>query len=232
MKWRVALIDSCGVHAKATVGVAFVSDGHSVRRRECVHDDTGHGTRIAGILTGGAADVDLVLGQVFAGRSPTSAAAVAAAIDWSVEQEADLVHLSLGLTADRAVLRDAVSRAVETGLLLVAALPARGQPVFPSSYAGVIAATGDARCTPRELSHLGSQLFGGCPRLGVDDQSSRIGGASIGAAWVSRRLMELTNPRGLAVAEAVEVLNRASNYRGRERVTVRIASASDLAPSA
>jgi hypothetical protein len=232
MKWRVALIDSCGVHAKATVGAAFVSDARSVRHRDFVHDETGHGTRIAGMLTGGAADVDLVLGQVFVGGSPTSAATVAAAIDWSVDLEADLVHLSLGLTADRAVLRDAVSRAVETGLLLVAALPARGQPVFPASYPGVIAATGDARCAPGELSHLDSQLFGGCPRLDVEDQSSRTGGASIGAAWVTRRLMELANPRDLTAADAVKTLDCASTYRGRERVTARMASASDLAPSA
>jgi hypothetical protein len=121
------------------------------------------------------------------------------------------------LGADRTVLRDAVSRAVEKGLLLVAALPARGQPVFPAAYPGVIAATGDARCAPGELSHLDLLLFGGCARLGVEDQSSRTGGASIGAAWVSRRLMELTDPRRIVIQDAVTALDAVSGYRGRER---------------
>ena len=74
--------------------------------------------------------VELLLGQVFTTLGPTSGAAVAAAIDWAVERRAGLIHLSLGLASDRAVLGLAVQRAIDAGCILVAAMPgARGAGV-------------------------------------------------------------------------------------------------------
>ena len=102
-----------------------------------------------------------------------SAAAVAAAVDWAVEHGASLVHLSLGLTADRAVLRAAVERAIRAGCVIVAASPARGPRVYPGAYPQVIRGTGDARCAPGELSCLQPGLFGACPRLACSGRGRR-----------------------------------------------------------
>jgi hypothetical protein len=224
MTWRVGLIDSCGglegidtAHA-----AAFVARDGRVECRETVADPTGHGSRIAELLISGPS-VELLLGQVFTTLGPTSSAAVAVAIDWAVERRVGLIHLSLGLAGDRAVLRLAVQRAIDAGCILVAAMPARGAPVYPAAYPGVIRATGDARCAPHELSALRPWFFGGCPRLEAagrmangrsDDRSG--GGASIGAAWVTHAILQ-ESP--LAAPAAALALTARAKYRGPERKT-------------
>jgi hypothetical protein len=230
--WRVALIDSCGglegIDAAAALkdassvadAAAFVACDGRVECRETVADPTGHGSRIAELLLSGRR-VELLLGQVFTTLGPTSGAAVAAAIDWAVERRGGLIHLSLGLAGDRAVLRLAVQRAIDAGCILVAAMPARGAPVYPAAYPGVIRATGDARCAPHELSALRPWFLGGCPRLEVASRTANgrasayaLGGASIGAAWVTHAIVQ---EPALAASAAVDALMTRAKYRGPER---------------
>jgi hypothetical protein len=236
VSWRVGLIDSCGglggIAAAASEGAliadaaAFVAEGGRVERRETVADPTGHGSRIAELLSNGPR-IELLLGQVFTSSGPTSGAAVAAAIDWALDRGASLIHLSLGLAGDRAVLGSAVARALDAGCILVAATPARGAPVYPAAYPGVIRATGDARCSPLELSALRPWFFGGCPRLEAasrtangraDDNASDSarGGASIGAAWVTHAIVR---EPPLAAPGIVEALTARAKYLGPERRT-------------
>jgi hypothetical protein len=223
--WRIGLIDSCGGGLESIDGAgagtpvavadaaAFVDRDGRVECRETVADPTGHGTRIAALLMSGR-PVELLLGQVFTDAAPTSGAAVATAIAWAVERRAGLIHLSLGLAGDRAVLRVAVQRAIGAGCIIVAATPARGAPVYPAAYAGVIRATGDARCAPHELSHLGPWFFGSCPRLEVADGTR--GGASIGAAWVTHAILQEAT---LGAPAAVDALTARAKYLGGERRT-------------
>ncbi len=191
MNWRVALIDSAGAWPGAIDAAAFVTDGGRVASRAPAADPNGHGSRIAALWAAGGGDFELLLGQVFVDAAAASGAAVAAAIDWAAGRRADLIHMSLGLAADRAVLRAAVCRAVESGCILVASTPARGGPVYPAGYPGVIRGTGDARCSAGELSWLGAGLFGGCPRfeegggfegVGVGVGRGAGGGAGAGVA--------------------------------------------------
>jgi hypothetical protein len=223
--WRVGLIDSCGGGLRGleaatpadassvAAAAAFVACDGRVERQDTVADPTGHGSRVAELLISGRR-VELLLGQVFTTQGPTSGAAVAAAIDWAVERRVGLIHLSLGLAGDRAVLRVAVERAIGAGCIIVAAMPARGAPVYPAAYTGVIRATGDARCAPHELSHLGAWFFGGCPRLEVADGTR--GGASIGAAWVTHAILQEAT---LAAPAAVQALTARAKYIGPEHRT-------------
>jgi hypothetical protein len=128
--------------------------------------------------------VELMIGQVLDEEGVSTPAAVAAAICWAMEARVDLIHMSLGLREDRYVLADAVAGAVRAGCVVIASAPARGGATFPAAYAGVIRATGDARCAEGEISVLGSAQahFGGCPQYAGHPKS---GGASIGAANVS-----------------------------------------------
>jgi hypothetical protein len=216
MRWRVGLIDSCGRRPDALEAAAFVTQGRQVECRRTVADPTGHGSRIAELLARDRA-FELLLGQVFINAGPTTGAAVAAAIDWAVARRARLIHLSLGLAGNRAILADAVKRALESGCIIVAAAPARGALAYPAAYPGVIRATGDARCAPGEWSCLGHGFFGACPRLESDGPTEATGGASIGAAWVTRAILdgaaETTAPAVIAALTA-----RAA-YVGPERKT-------------
>lgn len=210
MRWRVGLIDSGAAAAGVVRAARFAADG--ARADGAGPDPTGHGTRVAALLRGAAPDIELVLAQVFAAGGPTSAAAVAAAIDWCVAEGAQLVHLSLGLAADRAPLAEAVARAVGAGRLVVAATPARGPAVYPAAYPGVIRATGDARCAPDEISRLAAATFGGCVRTATGAGQ----GASVGAAAVSRALLAAIAP-GSPYALALQALGARARYDGPER---------------
>jgi len=238
MRWRVALIDSCGAWPGAVDAAAFVDESaaaacdtatRGVRRCATGADATGHGSRLARLLSDGDAVFELMLGQVFWGQMPASAAAVAAALDWAVAGGANLIHMSLGLAADRAVLAGAVSRAVSAGCVVVASAPARGGVVYPAAYRGVIRGTGDARCGTGELSCLGPGFFGGCPRWvtgGTEEGVAGAGGgggvvgvgagASVGAAWVTRSI--LSEPTRRNASEVIDLLTKKASYRGRERI--------------
>ncbi|MBL4767423.1 MAG: S8 family serine peptidase [Rhodobacteraceae bacterium] len=190
-KIRLGLVDS-GVsehqagHIKESCG--FSPEGVLPVRP----DPLGHGTTVCGIIRHHAPDIALYNAQVFDGRGVTTAATVAAALDWLVTEKVDLINLSLGLVQDRAVLKAAVSRAIDAGIILVAASPAQGAAVYPSAYPGVIRATGDARCATGEVSFLDSAQadFGACPRglEALGPQRPRIGGASLGTAHLSGQL--------------------------------------------
>jgi len=217
MRWRIGLIDSCGALPRAVASAGFrAADGQACRAADGP-DPTGHGTRIATILTRDGADVELVLAQVFGTAGPTSAAAVAAAIDWCLGEGVELLQLSLGLAADRPVLAEAVARAVDRGCVLVAATPSRGGPVYPAAYPGVIRGTGDARCAPGQVSELAAATFGGCPRSGAPGRSASGQGASVGAAEVTRVLIEVAESR--TMAGALAALTARASYRGPERRT-------------
>ncbi len=102
------------------------------------------------------AAAQLLDARIFFDDLRTSAAQAASGIDWLLEQQVRLINLSFGLREDRAALRHACARARARGVVLVAASPARGEPVFPAAYEGVIRATGDARCAQDQHSWLGT----------------------------------------------------------------------------
>lgn len=216
LRWRVALIDSGPVHAPNGT-VRFTRRG--VGPQTPVDDPTGHGSRIASLLAEYAPPHDLLCAQVFDDTAATSVAAIVAALDWACEQGVHLVHLSLGLVDDRASLAGAVARAQAAGCLLVAAAPARGAPVYPAAYSGILVGTGDARCAPDEVSRLGECRFGGC----VEYRSPGHGrgrGASVGAAFVTAAVLAHAQPG--TNADAVErTLASRSRYDGAERRTAR-----------
>lgn len=179
---RLGLVDS-GVSDSQTEYV------HAFMPENVMPDPLGHGTMVCDVILHHAPDIQLYNAQVFDERGVTTARAVAAAIDWLVAEKVDVINLSLGLAKDRRILARACARAVEDGIILIASSPARGTAVYPSAYAGVIRATGDARCDVGEISFLdsGQADFGGCPRS-LDpppDPALRIGGASMGTAHIS-----------------------------------------------
>lgn len=218
--WTVAVVDS-GVGTPPVGGVTrvtrFVDEGNRVLQQAPIEDPIGHGTTVAAILASSPRPARLLIAQVLNERGRSTAAALAAAVDWAVQCRADLVHLSLGLAGDRAVLRAAIGRAVAAGTLIVAAAPARGAGTYPASYSGVIRATGDARCGKEQISYLGTAAadFGAramhCPRPGKMTR-----GASVGAAHLSRYIVAHV-AAGSALADAHEALVRSAAFHGPER---------------
>lgn len=185
-------------------------------------DRLGHGSRVAEILHHHAPGTLFYNAQVFDDRGVTTAATVAAALDWLVSQKVDMINLSLGVREDRAILRDACVRAVEAKIIVIASAPAQGPGVYPSSYPGIIRATGDARCDTDEISWLDNVQadFGACPRaIGQDrDAPPRAGGASLGTAHLSGLVAAWLQDGG-ECHDVQEALATRASYRHRERRT-------------
>jgi subtilisin family serine protease len=217
-RWRVALIDSgCDPPAPVPLGaVRLHLVGGTIREDAVVADPSGHGSRMARIIAAAASAPELLLAQVFDDERATSAAAVAAGVRWALRQGAQLLHMSLGLGADREVLRAAIAEAIAAGRIVVTAAPARGTLPYPAAYPGVLRASGDARCSAMQISALdpAALLFGGCVRTeGVAGGA----GASIGAAHVTRALLDLAPHPGCTLAEAGAALEQAATFKGREQ---------------
>ena len=216
---RVGMVDS-GVAAELLPAVAaaraFAPGAEGVvEAGDAGLDRLNHGTQIARLLLQGG-ELRLLVAQVFSGAQRCSAAQLAAAVDWLVEQEAALINLSVGLRQASAELRLACERAAARGIVLVASAPARGAPVFPAAYAQCIAVSGDARCGAGEISWLGGANadFGAHPCAVAGDATS--GGASFAAARVAARIARLLQ-QGMPAGEALATLRGLCRYQGPER---------------
>jgi subtilisin family serine protease len=138
---RVAIIDS-GVNP-AHPHVAGVSGGVCVDANgegRNYLDYVGHGTAVAGAIREKAPDALLYAVKVFDQRLRTSAETIIRAIEWAIENEMNVVNLSLGTVnqSHRERFEQVIARAVERNVTLVAALEMDGQPSMPGCLPSVI----------------------------------------------------------------------------------------------
>jgi hypothetical protein len=218
---RIGIVDSGVRGAVATrvgTSAAFVLDGNAVSMTPATEDRIGHGTVVTEIITACAPQADVYVAQVFGTRFTTTAAQVAAAIDWLCAQSVQVINLSLGLRDDRHVLALACARAVASGVVVCAASPAQGAPVYPAAYAGVLRMTGDARCAPDEVSALASTQADFGAHVLPPDGTREGAGASIGCAWlvghIGRLIAEGCAPDTASVRKALSAI---AHYHGPER---------------
>lgn len=180
-------------------------------------DRNGHGTRTLQAIAIGAPGVRFAVAQVFGEALRTDGDRVAQALDWLVEQGAAVVNLSLGVRRDHAPLRAACERALAQGCVLIASTPARGEPVFPAAYPGVIRVMGDARCATGQHSALllPHADFGACVLPPDGDRTHA--GASLGSAHLSGRVAALLAGGLAGGREAVwQALVATADFHGPE----------------
>ena len=144
---RVAVIDS-GVHPqhphiradRILPGIAILVDGTVLAGEEATLDRLGHGTAVTAAIQEKAPDAEILPVRVFHDALKTSARALAAAIDRSLELGADVINLSLGTVnpAHRQRFTELIARANERGTLVVAAREAQGQLCWPGALDGVL----------------------------------------------------------------------------------------------
>jgi subtilisin family serine protease len=217
---RIGIVDSGiagSVPARVAADASFALNDGELVRAGAEPDRLGHGTAVAEIVAHFVPHAALYVAQVFTDRFSTTPVQVAAAIDWLVGQGAQVVNLSLGLPADRAVLAEACARAVEAGVVLCASSPARGAPVFPASYPGVLRMTGDARCAREEISWLNTAQADFGAHV-MPPQGEVRSGASIGCAHLTGHVGRYFAEGGAADREALcEWLIARASYRGPER---------------
>ena len=147
---RIAIVDS-GIDASHE-DVGNVAGGVQIQIEGEVlflddHTDcAGHGTACAGIIRKKAPDAALYSVRIFNESLMADGRALIAAIQWCIDNEMDVVNLSLG-TADvtfKKSLQEVCHKAVDAGVILVAAESNDGGESYPAVFPGVIGVTGGA----------------------------------------------------------------------------------------
>ena len=213
---RVGLLDSGCAGALAGASFADGPQGEALCG-PAGPDRVGHGSAIAALIRAACPSARLLNAQIFAGGAVTSPVAAAAGLDWLVAEGAEIVCMAFGLRPDRAILRAACAAAGRAGVVLVAAAPARGDPVHPAAYPEAIAVSGDARCAPGVVSalHTGTVDYGACPR---PPEGHAGGGASFATGHLCGVLaaaMAAGQVNGVAAARAH--LDAVARFHGPER---------------
>jgi hypothetical protein len=134
-------------------------------------DILGHGTAVTAAIQEKAADADYYILKLFDKSLQASARRLLRAIDWTIQHQMDLVNLSLGTSNfdHRAALEALVARAIDAGVVLVAARRSEQGPVLPGMLEGVISVDVDwnlERDQYRVSQENGSAVFyaSGFPR--------------------------------------------------------------------
>ncbi|WP_343573430.1 S8 family serine peptidase [Pseudomonas sp.] len=214
---RIGVVDSGHADGQANFvvgGRRFCLSDDGLDELPLTHDRLGHGSAVCEAILARAPEARLCVAQVFDERGVTSPLQLAAALRWLGEQGVRVINLSLGVRQDRPILHDAVADLVAAGVLVCASSPARGEPVYPASYPGVIRVTGDARCREREWSWLDSSQADFGAAVSVAGRS----GASLGcAAFTGHLASMLTERPELSNLELIEQMRERAPYHGIER---------------
>ena len=149
---RIAIVDS-GIDASHS-GVGDVAGGVQIQIGEKgevmfsddYYDCAGHGTACAGIIRKKAPDAMLYSVRIFDESLMADGRALIAAIQWCIDNEMDMVNLSLGTTdvTFRKALQKVCRKAVDAGVILVAAQSNDGRESYPAVFPEVIGVTGGA----------------------------------------------------------------------------------------
>jgi subtilisin family serine protease len=148
---KVAIIDSgvnpAHLHVGGVAGGARIVSGEEDCSNDYL-DYIGHGTAVAGAIREKAPDAQLYAVKVFDRALTTNIEAIVKAIDWCIENDMDLINLSLGTVnmEHREIMEQALGRASEKGTVLVAAREMSGKPSLPGCLPAVIGVDVDWQC--------------------------------------------------------------------------------------
>jgi subtilisin family serine protease len=140
---KVGIIDS-GVnpahpHVGVVAGGARISTG-DINSSNDYLDYIGHGTAVAGAIREKAPDAQLYAVKVFDRALTTNIDVIIKAIDWCIENNMDVINLSLGTINNdhRVAIEQVVAHAADKSTVLVAALEMAGKPSLPGCLPSVI----------------------------------------------------------------------------------------------
>lgn len=176
-------------------------------------DDNGHGTHVAGIIAaannrigvvGVAPEADIYAVKILDQDGRGSYSTIISALEWAIENQMDIISMSLGGKEYSQALHETIQEAVDAGIIIVAAAGNSGQELYyPAKYSEVIAVgavSEDLKAAP--FSCRGSELDLVAPGVDIlstanDGQYAVMSGTSTAAPHVSGAFASLKgkNPR-------------------------------------
>lgn len=210
-------------------GVSFIEGVDSY------DDDNGHGTAMAGILCaqennegllGVAPRINVYSVKVLDSEGKGNYSNIIEGLQWAVENDIDIIAMSLGGTQYSAILKDAISDAYENGILIVAAAGNDGSADllnYPANYTQVVCVGAvDSNNKIASFSNRGKGLDLVAPgvdieTIGLDNTTVNVSGTSAavqhvaGVAaqlWNAKRELTNTQMRALLYKSAINLGGR------------------------
>lgn len=209
-KIKIAIIDS-GVNYSTDLNV--VVRKNFIQNNECnimYEDPSGHGTAIAGIIaaldneegiTGINPNVEIYSARVLDAKLEAPISRVVDAIEWAIEQDVDIINMSFGIEKNVVELEQAIEKAYDKGIMMVAAVGNGSTIAYPAAYDEVIAVGAvDENGLPVQKSACGEGLELMAP--GENIISSGIFGGVCGVSGTSMAV-----PHVVGIASVLMELN-------------------------
>lgn len=153
----------------------------------------GHGTAVAGLLHLIAPEARILPLKAFGPDGTATLGAVVSSIYYAVDNGANVLNLSFSATEGSAALHDAITYAVEHGVVVVAAAgnDSNTERVYPGAYRPVLnTASVDAQNQKATFSNYGDTVALAAPGVGLitiypDNHWAAVTGTSFSAPLVS-----------------------------------------------
>lgn len=147
---RVVVIDTGVDYTHPDLADRVTAGRTYVANTTTAHDDNGHGTHVSGLIAaamngagtiGPALQAEIIPFKALNANGTGFVSSIAQALEDAVDDDADIINLSLQLSFDSFVLRAAVQYAVGEGAFLIAASGNQGAAniSYPAAYPGVMA---------------------------------------------------------------------------------------------
>ena len=187
----------------------------------------GHATMVAGIMVAIAPDALIMPLRAFDDSGTGDSFVVAKAIRYAVANGAQVINLSLGLSAADNHVRAAIDFATSNGVIVVAAAgnSGSGDPQYPAAYPNVIGVGAtDLNDIKATFSNYGSDVFVTAPGVNIITAYpggwAVVSGTSFSSAFVSAEaaLIRVQRPTGIGDViggSAVNINSLNPSYAGQ-----------------
>ena len=119
-KTSVAILDT-GIDSKNPTLQKYIIKSYNPQNKDStVQDECGHGTHIAGIITG-LSNNGIMPVKVLNGMGTGKSSDIAIGIKWAVDEGSKIINLSLGGTKYDQLLKETIDYAIEHGCIVVCA---------------------------------------------------------------------------------------------------------------
>lgn len=160
-------------------------------------DTLGHGTAICALLQTMAPDADIYGVKIFDHQLRTGISVVSRAIEWCLQQQVDIINLSLGTGnfEHQPIFERAIEAARSQHCAIVSAYASGSTTMLPGCLADVVGVTEDAGCAREQVRFAPSRnWFRACPfPLDIEGvpRERNLRGVSFSVAHVSAFLARL-----------------------------------------